>query len=195
MAISAQEVKKLRDITGVSIMACKKALTEANGDIDEAQRILRKQGQKVAEKKLTRETNQGLVVSYIHNNNRLGSLVEVHCETDFVAKNSDFQKLCKEIAIQVTGYNPLYISADYIPKEDLEKKEKLFREDYSSQGLEGERLEKAVKSHLEKFKEENSLLSQPYFRDTKRTVEDLIQETIAKVGENIQVKRFVRYQI
>jgi len=183
MTISIEKVKKLRDLSGISIMACKKALVEAQGDIEKAKNILRQQGQKVAQKKLTRETKQGLIAAYIHNNRKIGAMVEVHCETDFVAKNSDFQKLCQELAIQVAGYNPLYVSSDYIPAKDLQEKKQLFEEDYHAQGLTGERLQKAVASRLEKFKKENSLLSQPYFRNPQETVEDLIQETIAKVGK------------
>ncbi len=195
MQISAQQVKQLREITGISMMACKKALIEAEGDIAKAQKILKKQGAKVAAAKLLRETHQGLIASYIHNNQKIGVLVEVHCETDFVAKSDEFQKLCHELAVQIAGYSPLYVSPDYIPQEELEKQEKLFRQDYESQGLTSERLEKAVKSRLEKFKKENSLLSQPYFRDESKTIKDIIQEAITKTGENIQVKRFTRYQL
>ena len=195
MQVSANDVKKLRDQIGVSMMACKKALLEANGDIEEAKKLLRKQGQKVVEKKLIRETNQGIIVSYVHGNSKLGAMVEVHCETDFVAKNKEFQQLCKDLALQIVGYNPLYVSPDYISEVDLKKQEKLYNEEFTGQKLTGDILKKAVASKLEKFKKENALLSQPYFRDEKKTVEDVIAGAITKLGENIQVKQFVRYQI
>jgi len=195
MEISAKEVKKLREETGVSMMVCKKALIEAKGNVEEAKKILKKQGEKVAEVKLARVTHQGKIEAYIHNNAKVGALVEVHCETDFVAKNADFQQLCRELALQIAGYNPLYISPDYIPEEDLKKQRKLFEDDYKSQGLQGERLKKAIAGRLEKFTKENSLLSQPYFRDESKTVEGVVKEMIARLGENIQIKNFTRYQI
>jgi elongation factor Ts len=195
MKISAQDVKKLREETGISIMMCKKALIETNGNLKEAKRHLRKQGEKIAAKKLVRETHQGIIASYIHNNLKIGAMIEVHCETDFVAKSKEFQQLCKELVIQIAGYSPLYISPDYITKADLEKQEILYRDEFSGRKLAGKKLEKAVQSKLEKFKKENSLLSQPYFKDEKKTVEDLIKITIARLGENIQIKRFTRYQI
>ncbi len=195
MKTSAQDVKKLRGETGVSIMMCKNALMKTDGDFKEAKKYLRKQGEKIAAKKLIRETHQGIITSYIHNNLKIGSMIEVHCETDFVAKNKEFQNLCRELAIQIAGYNPLYISPDYIAENDLKKQEMLYRDEFSERKLTGETLEKAVQSKLEKFKKENSLLSQPYFKDEKKTVEDLIKISIARLGENIQIKRFARYQI
>jgi len=195
MKISAQDVKKLRDETSVSMMTCKKALIDAGGDMAKAKQILRQQGQKVAEKKLVRETSQGIIASYVHNNLKVGALVELHCETDFVAKNKEFQKLGQELALQVVGFSPLYVSPDYIPTKDLKKQEELYREEFGDQKLAGDKLEKAVQSKLEKFKKENSLLSQPYFREGSKTIEDLVNASIAKLGENIQIKRFERYQI
>ncbi|MFA6436726.1 MAG: translation elongation factor Ts [Candidatus Paceibacterota bacterium] len=195
MNISAQDVKKLREETGVSMMACKKALTDAKGDFKKAKEILRGQGEKVAEKKLTRETNQGIIHAYIHGNQKIGAIVEVHCETDFVAKNTEFKEFCKELTLQITGYNPIYLSPDYIPEEDLKKQEKLFREEFIGQKLQGERLEKAITSKIDKFKKENSLLSQSYFRDESKTIDQLLKEIIARLGENIQITRFTRYQI
>ncbi len=195
MKTSAQDVKKLREETGISIMMCKNALIKTNGDFKEAKKHLREQGEKIAAKKLVRETQQGIIASYIHNNLKIGAMIEIHCETDFVAKNEEFQNLCKELAIQVAGYNPLYISPDYIAKADLKKQEMLYRDEFGGRKLTGEKLEKAVQSKLEKFKKENSLLSQPYFKDEKKTIEDLIKIAIARLGENIQIKRFARYQI
>lgn len=195
MKINAEQVKQLRETTGVSIMACKKALAEASGDLDKAKQILKKQGEKVADKKVARVTSQGLIECYVHSNGKIGAMVEVHCETDFVARNKDFKNLCKELALQIAGYAPTYVSPDYIPEEDLKKQKKMYEEDFSTQGLDKERLVKAVEAKLEKFKKENALLSQPYFRDEQKTIEDLIRQTIAKLGENIQVKRFTRYQI
>jgi len=195
MKTSAQDVKKLREETGISIMMCKNALLKTDGDFKEAKKYLREQGEKIAAKKLIRETHQGIIASYIHNNLKIGAMIEVHCETDFVAKNEEFQNLCKELAIQVAGYNPSYVSSDYIAESDLKKQEMLYRDEFSGRKLTKERIEKAVQSKLEKFKKENSLLSQPYFKDEKKTIEDLIKIAIARLGENIQVKRFVRYQI
>jgi elongation factor Ts len=195
MNISAQDVKKLREETGVSMMACKKALTDAKGDFQKAKEILRGQGEKVAEKKLTRQTNQGIIHAYIHGNQKVGALVEVHCETDFVAKNAEFKEFCKELTLQIAGYNPTYLSPDYISEEDLKKQEKLFREEFVGQKLQGERLEKSLISKLDKFKKESSLLSQSYFRDESKTIDQLLKEIIARLGENIQITRFTRYQI
>jgi len=195
MDISAKDVKLLREQTGISMMACKKALVDAGGNFEEAKKFLRTQGEKVAEKKLARDTNQGIIASYIHGNNKIGALVELHCETDFVGKNEGFKNLAKELAIQVVGYSPLYVSEDYVPVEDIKKKTKLFKEEFKGQKVEGDRLEKALSSKIDKFRRENSLLSQKYFRDESKTIDQLIKETVAKLGENIQIKRFVRYQI
>jgi elongation factor Ts len=195
MDIPAKDVKQLREETGISMMACKNALIEAGGDFEKAKKCLRTQGEKVAEKKLARNTNQGIVASYIHGDNKIGALVELHCETDFVAKNEDFKKLAKELAIQVVGYNPLYVSEDYVPEEDINEKTKLFKEEFKGQKIEGDRLEKALTSKIDKFKRDNALLSQKYFREESKTIDQFIKETVAKLGENIQIKSFTRYQI
>ena len=193
--IDLRLVKQLRQKTGVSVMACREALIEAHGNLKKAEEILRKQGKEFAQKKVERETHQGLIDAYIHTNGKIGALIEVHCETDFVAKTKEFKTLCHELALQVAGYNPSYISPEYIPREDLEKQKKVIEQEFKLRGLTGQRLKKATESKLEKFKKENSLLKQPYFRNEQITVEDLINQAIAKLGENIRVKRFVRYEI
>lgn len=193
--ISAQLVKQLRDRTGAGFMDCKRALEQSGGDIEEAILILRKRGLAKAEKKAGRETADGLIGSYVHAGGKIGVLVEVNCETDFVARTEDFQNLVKEIAMQIAAMNPKYISPEDIPEEVLEREKEILREQARSTGKPEKVIERIVEGKLKKFYEENCLLEQPYIRDSNITVRELIAQTIAKLGENIRVRRFVRFQL
>ena len=192
--ITADAVKELRERTGAGMMDCKRALTEAEGDLDAATVILRERGLAAAAKKAGREAREGLVSSYIHTGGRVGVLIEVNCETDFVARTDEFQKLVRDLAIQVAGLSPLYVDVDAIPAADLEaKKAELLRDDSVQKKPENIR-EQIVEGQLKKWYSQVCLLDQP-FRDEERSVRDLITEKIATIGENILVRRFTRYAL
>jgi elongation factor Ts len=194
MAVDMELVKKLREQTGISILECKKAVEEAKGDLALAAEILRKKGFEKAKSKASRATNQGAVGAYIHMNGKIGVLVELGCETDFVAKNEDFLGLIKDIAMQVAAMNPRYISEKDVPAAVLEKEKEIYREQLKGSGKPAAIIEKIVEGKLGKFYAEACLLQQNFFKDEKLTIEKLIAEKIHKTGENIVVKRFVRYQ-
>lgn len=193
--ISAAMVKQLREKTGAGMMDCKKALSEVNGDIEKAIEHLRKKGLATAKKRAGRALSEGIIQSYIHMNSKLGVLVEVNCETDFVAKNEDFQEFTKNIAMHIAATNPLGIAAEDISPEIIEKEKEIYRAQALEMGKPENVVDKIVEGKLNKFYEENCLLNQPYVRDTDISVADLLNELIAKIGENISIKRFVRYQI
>jgi elongation factor Ts len=193
--VTAQMVKELRERTGAGFLDCKKALEEANGNMEEAILILRKKGLAKAEKKVGRQTADGLIGSYVHAGGKIGVLVEVNCETDFVARTEDFQNLVKEIAMQIAAMNPKYISPEDVPPEVLEREKEILREQVIKTGKSGPVVEKIVEGKLKKFFEENCLLEQPYIRDPNLTVKELIAQAVAKLGENIRVRRFVRFQL
>jgi len=195
MALDMELVKKLREQTGISILECKKAIEEAKGDLTQAAEILRKKGFEKAKAKSSRATNQGAVGSYIHMKGKIGVLVEVGCETDFVAKNEDFLQLIKDIAMQIAALNPRFISEKDIPAEILEKEKEIYREQLKSSGKPANIVEKIVEGKLSKYYAEACLVHQNFFKDDKMTIEKLIAEKIHKTGENIVVKRFVRYQV
>jgi len=195
MALDMELVKKLREQTGISILECKKAIEEAKGDLAQAAEILRKKGFEKAKAKSSRATNQGAVGAYIHMKGKIGVLVEVGCETDFVAKNEDFLQLIKDIAMQIAALNPRFISEKDIPAEVLDKEKEIYREQLKSSGKPAPIIEKIVEGKLGKYYAEVCLLHQNFFKDDKMTVEKLIAEKIHKTGENIVVKRFVRYQV
>ncbi|NQT32216.1 MAG: translation elongation factor Ts [Candidatus Omnitrophica bacterium] len=186
-------VKKLRFKTSAGMVDCKDALKESGGDIDKAVEILRKKGIAKAAKKATRIAGQGVIESYIHMGNRIGVLVEVNCETDFVARNNDFRKLTKEIAMQVAAANPLYVSKDEIPEDAIEKEKEIFRSQVKDKPAEV--TEKIVNGKLEKYFSEACLIEQPFIKDPNVKIKDLITQTIATIGENIQIKRFARYEV
>jgi elongation factor Ts len=188
-------VKKLREQTGVGILECKKAIGEANNDFEKAVELLRKKGFEKAKSKASRATNQGAVGSYIHSNNRIGVLLELGCETDFVAKNEDFLALQKEVCMQIAAMNPKYISEKDIPQEVIEKEKEIYREQMINSGKPDHIIEKIIEGKLKKFYTEVCLLQQSYFKEEKKTIENLIAEKIHKLGENITVKRFIRYQV
>ena len=193
MGISAKDVKALRDKTGCGMMDCKEALTEADGDVDKAVEILRKKGIAKAGKKSARAASEGAVGSYIHAGGKIGVLVEMGCETDFVARNEEFQDLLKEICMQVAASAPLAISADDLPEEELEKEKDIYRAQITNKPP--EIIEKIVQGKVKAYYKEVCLLEQPWIRDPKVTVNDLIAEKIGKLGENMVVRRFVRYQL
>lgn len=188
-------VKKLREQTGVGILECKKAIGEANNNFEKAVELLRKKGFEKAKSKASRATNQGAIGSYIHSNYRVGVLVELGCETDFVAKNEDFLALQKEICLQIAAMNPQYISTEDIPQEVIEKEKEIYREQMKNSGKPDNVIEKIIEGKLKKFYTEVCLLQQAYFKEEKKNIENLIAEKIHKLGENITVKRFIRYQV
>ena len=192
--ISAELVKELRDRTGAGFMDCKKALTEADGDLDKAVVILRERGLAAAAKKSSRDAREGLVSSYIHTGGRVGVLIEVNCETDFVARTDEFQKLVKDLAVQVAGLAPLYVDQDAIPPGDLEAKKAELAADESVNSKPEAIRPQIVEGQLKKWYAQVCLVDQP-FRDEERTVGELIVEKIATIGENIRVGRFTRYAL
>ena len=192
--ISAEQVKQLRERTGAGFMDCKKALAEADGDLDKATTILRERGLAAAARKSSREAREGLISSYIHTGGRVGVLIEVNCETDFVARTDEFQKLVRDLAVQVAGLSPIYVDQGSIPAEDLEAKRAELLADESVQSKPEAIRPQIVEGQLKKWFAQVCLLDQP-FRDEERTVGELITDRIATIGENIRVRRFVRYAL
>jgi elongation factor Ts len=192
--ISAEQVKELRERTGAGFMDCKKALTEADGDMDRAVAILRERGLAAAAKKSSREAREGLISSYIHTGGRVGVLIEVNCETDFVARTDEFQKLVRDLAVQVAGLAPLYVDQASIPQGDLEAKRAELLADEATQKKPENIRPQIVEGQLKKWFAQVCLVDQP-FRDEERTVGDLITEKVATIGENIRVRRFTRYAL
>lgn len=195
MEISAKTVKELREKTGAGIMDCKNALKEADGDMDKAVEILRKKGIAKAEKRSTREVKDGLVHAYIHPGGKLGVLVEVNCETDFVAKNQEFQNFVHNLSMHVAASNPLAITRETMPQDILEREYRIYQEQAKESGKPQHIIEKIAAGKMEKFYAENVLLEQAYIRDPEKSVKDYLTEVIAKIGENISIRRYVRFQI
>jgi elongation factor Ts len=193
MAITAKLVSDLRSRTGAGIMDCKKALTETNGNIDEAIQKLREQGLKASEIKGGRATEEGLIVSYIHPGSRVGTLIELNCETDFVARTEQFQELAKEIAMQVAAAKPKYLKPEDVPAEDLEAEKTILKAQAEQEGKPAHIAERIVEGRISKYYTETCLLQQSYIRDSDLTIETLVKNAIAQLGENIVVKRFVLY--
>jgi elongation factor Ts len=194
MAITAEAVKQLRERTGAGFMDCKRALEETDGDLDRAVALLRERGAAAAEKKSGREARDGLVSSYIHTGGRIGVLIEVNAETDFVARNEQFQTLVRNLAMQVAGLKPLYVSVESIPEDVLAAKKQEILDDPVTQSRPENVREKIVDGQLRKWYEQVVLLEQPY-RDTDFNVRQLITDAIATIGENIVVRRFTRYEL
>jgi elongation factor Ts len=192
--ISAQAVKQLRELTGAGFMDCKRALEETGGNVDGAVALLKERGQAAAAKKEGREAREGLIGSYIHTGGRIGVLIEVNCETDFVARNEQFQKLVRDLAIQVAGLEPEYVDADHIPADVLEARRAELLADPATQKKPEAIRAQIVDGQLKKWFKEVCLLEQP-FRDTEQTVRELITDAIATIGENIVVRRFTRYKL
>lgn len=195
MGISADKVKALRERTGVGIMDCKSALTETDGDIDKAVELLRKMGVASAEKRAGRETNQGLVEAYIHAGSQLGVLVEINCETDFVAKTDDFKNFARDIAMQVAATGPRVVSREDFPQEDIDKELEIYKTQANNEGKPENIIERFVQGKLEKFYQENALMEQSYIKDPSKNIKELLTEVITKTGENINIRKFVRYQL
>lgn len=193
--ISADMVKQLREKTGAGIMDCKKALAESKGDMDKALEFLRKKGLATATKRAGRSLSEGTIQSYIHMGGKLGVMVEVGCETDFVAKNVDFQEFARNIAMHIAASNPLGIRPEDIPQEVIDKEMEIYRAQAKEMGKPDNIVDKIAEGKLQKFIKEQCLLNQPYVRDPDITVGDLLNELIAKIGENISVKRFARFQV
>jgi elongation factor Ts len=195
MEISAKLVKELRDRTGAGMMECKKALVEANGNLAEAEIILRKHGIASASKKATRSTRQGIIGSYIHPGSQLGVLVEVNCESDFVARTDDFQNLVKDLAMQVAAADPQFIRKEDVTAEVMDKERDIQRGRALQEGKPEKMVDKIVEGRMSKFYEEICLYEQPFIRENATSVGDLIKSAIAKLGENISVSRFVRFKV
>lgn len=193
--VSAEVIKELRNRTGAGMMDCKRALEETGGDIERAIEILRMKGLAAAAKKAGRVAKEGLVHAYIHGGGRIGVLIEVNCETDFVARTEEFRDLVHNLAMQVAASRPEYIKREDVPEEVLEREKSILRAQALNEGKPEKVVEKIVSGRLEKFFQESCLLEQPYIKDPDRKVKDLIAEKIAKLGENIEVRRFVRFEV
>jgi len=193
--VTIDQIKQLRQETGVSVIECKKALEEVNGDFDLAKEILRKWGKELASKKSEREAGEGIIESYIHPNKKIGVLIDIRCESDFVAKSEDFKKLAHELCLQIAASNPLFLKEDDIPEEFLDGERKIYREQFKDSGKSENIINQIIEGKLKKYKEEISLLSQPWIKDQDKKIEDVINEYIAKLGENIVIKRFAKYSI
>jgi len=190
---SSADLTKLRELTGAGMMDCKNALVEAGGDLKVAQDVIRKRGLDIAKKKSTREAREGQIVSYIHAGGKLGVLLEINCETDFVAKNETFQSFIRDIAMQIAAAHPLYVSPENIPVADLEKEKSIFLEQVKDKPEQVRN--KIIEGKLVKRYEDICLLNQKFIKDDSRTVQDLLNEFIAKIGENIIIRRFVRFEV
>jgi len=193
--IKAQDVKKLRDLTGAGMVECKKALEESSGDFDAAIKVLRRRGSKIADKKVGRGTAEGYVGSYIHSNGKLGVLIEVNCETDFVARGEEFRNLVHDLAMHIAASSPKYVSAGEIEPDFIKEKKEEFIEATKNEKKLKEVIERIIEGKMKKYLDEVCLLSQPFVKNPEMTVGELIVEKIAKFGENIQVKKFAKFEI
>ncbi|MBC8455623.1 translation elongation factor Ts [bacterium] len=205
MNISAKEVKSLRDATGAGMMDCKKALIEMEGDLDKAVDHLRKQGIAKASKRTGRSTNEGLIYSYVHNPEgrqpdghhfgRIGVLLEVNCETDFVAKTEDYRSFCKNISVHIVGMNPLFVSREKVASDFIEKEKEIYRAQMENEKKPANIIERIIEGKINKYLQETCLLEQAFIKDPDKTVEDVVKEMMAKTGENVQISRFIRFQL
>ncbi len=192
---SIEEIKELRQQTGVSVSECKKALEESSGDLKKAKELLRQWGKEVANKKSERETSEGIVDSYIHPNKKVGVLLELNCETDFVAKSNEFKELAHELCLQIAALKPLFLKQEDIPEKFLDGERKIYQEQVKDSGKPENVTKQIVEGKLNKYKEEVSLLSQSWIKDQNKTIREVLKEYIAKIGENISIKRFERFEI
>lgn len=195
MEINASMVKELNKLTGAGLMDCKKALQKADGDKEKAVEILREKGLATAEKKAGRIAAEGLVASYIHGGGRIGVLIEVNSETDFVARTNEFKEFVHNMAMQVAAANPLYVKREDVPAEIIEKEKEIIKTQAINEGKSADIAEKMVEGRLEKYYKEYCLMEQPYIRDDTKSVKDLLHELIGKIGENIVIRRFTRYEM
>lgn len=196
MAVSLEKIQKLREETMASMADVKKALDEAEGDEAKALFILKKQGKIIAEKKASRETNAGVIGSYVHQNGRIGVLIEVKCETDFVAKNTEFQALVHDLTLHIAAMKPLYVKQEDVPQDAIDAEKKVFEAQTDEmKGKPADVIEKIIEGKLKKYFDDVCLLNQPFVKDDSKTVRDRITECVAKVGENIEVSKFVRFEV
>lgn len=195
MAISAEQVKALRDQTGAGMMECKKALLEADGDLEKAVTLLRERGLAAAAKRADRQTREGIIGHYIHSGGRLGVLAEVNCETDFVAATEEFQELVRDIAMQIAASNPSYVRREDVRQEEIEREKEIYHNQAQSAGKPEKIMERIVEGKLNKYYSEVCLYEQPFIKDPELTVEELIKAKIAVLKENITVKRFARFKV
>lgn len=195
MEVNVSSVKELREKTGAGIMDCKKALGECGGDLEKAVDYLRRKGLAAAAKKMGRVAAEGLVGSYIHPGGKIGVLVELNCETDFVARTPEFQALLKDMAMQIAAANPRYVRSEEVPPDELEREREIYRRQALDSGKPEKIVDKIVEGKMERFYSEFCLLEQPFIKDPDHKVGDLIQQAVAKLQENIQVRRFVRYYL
>lgn len=195
MAISAELVKDLRQRSGAGILDCKKVLNEADGNIEKAVEFLRKKGLASAAKKKGRATSEGSVGAYIHTGGKIGVMIEVNCETDFVAKTDEFQALVKDLSLHIAAANPQYLSREKVPQEVIEKEKDIFASQAKDSGKPEKIIDRIVQGKIEKFYGETCLLEQSFVKDPDQTIQDILARAIAKLGENITIQRFVRYQL
>ena len=195
MAVSASDVKALREATGAGMMDCKKALTEADGNMEKATEILREKGLAAAAKKSGRIAAEGVVASYIHMGGRIGVLVEVNCETDFVAKTDQFQSFVRDIAMQIAASNPLYLSSEEVPQDTIDKEKEILRIQAINEGKPEKIVNNMVEGRIKKYFKEVCLLDQPFVKDPDKSIADYVKEQIAALGENITSRRFTRYDM
>jgi elongation factor Ts len=195
LASTIEKIKQLREETAAGMMDVKRALEESDGDVANARRVLRERGQAIAAKKSSRETHEGLIEAYVHFNGRVGVLVEVNCETDFVARTPEFRKFARNVALHVASMNPLAVSEEGIPQEAIDEERSIAQKQALDSGKDENIQDKMVTGRVNKFVKEQSLLTQDYVKEPDKTVGDLLQDTIQMVGENIVVRRFVRYEL
>jgi elongation factor Ts len=193
--VSAQQVKELRDRTGAGFTACREALVEGSGDVEQAINILRKKGQAAAAKKAQRATSEGLVSSYIHAGGKIGVLIEMNCESDFVARTDEFQRLCHDVAMHIAALDPRFLRREEVTQETLDREREIYKEQAKQTGKPEPVIEKIVSGKMEKFYEENCLYEQHFIKDEAMTVKELIDHTIAKIGENVAIRRFARFKV
>ena len=195
MEITTSMIKELREATGVGVLDCKKALEASGGDLDKAKAFLQEKGLATAAKKAGREVKEGLIEAYVHAGSRVGALIELNCETDFVARTEDFKELAHDLAMQVVAVKPLYLTPEDIPPDVLEEEKKIYRTQAKDMGKPEHIMERIVEGKLQKYYQEVCLMRQPFIKDDDLTVQDVITQTIAKMGENIVVGRFTRFEL
>ncbi len=195
MAISAAEVKKLRDMTGAGMLDCKKALEETDGDYEKAVDVLRAKGAAKAAKRADKEASEGVVGSYIHMGGRIGVLVEINCETDFVARTDDFQQLVKDVAMHIAASRPIAVTPEQVPAETVERERAIYLEQVKNEGKPENIRDRIVDGKMKKFYQESTLLQQPFVKDPDKTVGDLLTEMSGKTGEKLEIRRFARFEL
>lgn len=193
--VTIEQIKQLREETGISLAQCKKALEETDGDLEKAKEVLRKTGQEIARKRAGRETKAGLVETYLHANHRLGVMVSLSCESDFVARSDEFQKLAHEVCLQIAAMSPLYLREEDVPTEVIEKEKEVYREMLGKTNKPKEVVEQIMAGKLNKWQKEVVLLKQPWVKDSEKTIAQLLEETISKLGEKIKIGEFIRLEI